>query len=149
MQRRVDIGEALQRREQHQHRDHERGEFACGRAPGERILERDIDDDRDRDRREDLRDGCRCGGGDGLAHVESAQTLVGALEAPHLVLLAAEYLDHLVTLDRLFENLHQLAHRALRFARHLPQAARQLAHHERKHWGGGKRNQGELPVQKE
>ena len=52
-------------------------------------------------------------------------------EAPRLVVLAAEHLDHLVAVDGFLQHVHQVALRALRLARHAAQALRDHAHRER------------------
>jgi hypothetical protein len=85
--------------------------------------------------------------GNRLAHVEAAQALVGVREAPHLVFLPAEHLDYLVAFDRLFDDVHELAHRALRLARHVPQPARKLPQHERDQRRSDERDQRELPIE--
>jgi len=56
LQRAVDLGQVLERREQHQHRGHEGDEPADRGLVVHRLHQRDRDDDRDRERRAQLGD---------------------------------------------------------------------------------------------
>ena len=115
--------------------------------PASESSQRDVDDDRQREGGKGVRDRRAERRRHRLAHVEAAQALVGALEAPRLVVLAAEDLDHLVALDGLLQHVHQVAHRRLRLARHAAQAPRQQAHEQRDRRPHRERDQRQLPVE--
>ena len=147
LQRRIELGEALDRRQQHEHGGHEGRELADRGAIGDRVLHRDIDDDRQRDRGERVRHRRGERLGDDQAHVEAAQRLVCAQEAVRLVVLPAEDLDHLVAFDRFLQHVHHPAHRAQRPARHLAQPPGKQADEQGDDRHDGKRDEGQPPVE--
>ena len=95
----IELGEVLDRREQHHHRGHEGGEFADRCTRRERVLHGDVHDYRHGGGGEHVRDRRGERGGDLLAHEEAAQSLGGLEETLCLVRVAPINLDHLVALD--------------------------------------------------
>ena len=125
---RIELGEVLDRREQHQHGGHERGELTDRRSRGEDVLHREVDDHRDRGGGQHVRDRRGEPGRHLAAQQEAAQALGRLQEALRLIGIAAVHLDHLLALDRLLQHVHQIAGGAQGAVHHFAQPPGDRAH---------------------
>ena len=146
---RIQLGEMLDRREQHQHRGHERGEFTDRRSRREDVLHREVDDHRDRGGGQHVRDRRGEPGRHLAAQQEAAQVLGRLQEALRLIGIAAVHLDHLLAVDRLLQHVHQFPGDALRAARHVAQPRGDQSHGQRDGRRDRERDERQLPVQVE